>query len=217
MPIEVACQCGKRFAARDDLAGKTVACPACKQPLKIAPPRVNRPAAVPVAQPEPTGVGSILDEIGLQTDGRGIVCPKCRQYIAIGSTVCKNCHYNLQTASVQTQAERAPRHAGGGYDWKALRDRAPMIGSVVDEELTFSDIVLCGFFGGCMFIYGLILFFRGHAKGILIMLGSLIVPAFLILLYIIFKVVTATPVKQVRPPGAMRVAPPAIERLVDLA
>jgi hypothetical protein len=35
MPIKVQCACGKAFAAKDELAGKTVKCPACQKPLKI--------------------------------------------------------------------------------------------------------------------------------------------------------------------------------------
>lgn len=35
MPIRVTCQCGKSFAAPDNLAGKRVKCPACQQPLAI--------------------------------------------------------------------------------------------------------------------------------------------------------------------------------------
>ncbi len=193
MPIEVTCQCGKRFAARDDLAGKTVACPACKAPLKIAPPR---PMAVPV--PEPTGVGSILDEIGLRTDERGIVCPKCRNYIAIGTSVCRKCRYNLQTASVQGSepALAAPAKHDGGYDWSRLRKQEPTLGSVVDEELTATDMALCALFGCLVLPYGLILFLRGHSKGILIMLGSLMVPAILTLLYALFSFMTTVPPKK---------------------
>lgn len=35
MSIYVACSCGQAFGAPENLAGKTVACPACKQPLSI--------------------------------------------------------------------------------------------------------------------------------------------------------------------------------------
>ena len=34
MPIKVACQCGASFAAKDELAGKAVRCPKCKQPYQ---------------------------------------------------------------------------------------------------------------------------------------------------------------------------------------
>jgi hypothetical protein len=49
MPIKVQCACGKAFAAKDELAGKTVKCPGCQQPLKIpggsAAPADGKPAA----------------------------------------------------------------------------------------------------------------------------------------------------------------------------
>jgi hypothetical protein len=35
MSIAVRCHCGKTFKAKDKLAGKTVRCPACKEPLRI--------------------------------------------------------------------------------------------------------------------------------------------------------------------------------------
>ncbi|WP_254512566.1 DUF3592 domain-containing protein [Anatilimnocola floriformis] len=70
--IVVACQCGARFAARPELAGKTVACPQCKQPLTIgaagpktpsAQPARPQPAPQPVApQPAPLG-DSLWDDL----------------------------------------------------------------------------------------------------------------------------------------------------------
>lgn len=45
MPIRVACgKCQKQFAAPDRLAGKTVACPACKSPIQIAAPEPELPS-----------------------------------------------------------------------------------------------------------------------------------------------------------------------------
>lgn len=35
MPIVVKCQCGKKFKAKDKLAGRKVRCPACREPLRI--------------------------------------------------------------------------------------------------------------------------------------------------------------------------------------
>ena len=46
MPIKVQCACGKAFAAKDELAGKTVKCPSCQKPLKI-------PAAAPTTAKQP--------------------------------------------------------------------------------------------------------------------------------------------------------------------
>ncbi|NLS94092.1 MAG: hypothetical protein GXX96_18180 [Planctomycetaceae bacterium] len=39
MAIIVSCRCGRRFAARANLAGKTVNCPGCSQPLTIPLPQ----------------------------------------------------------------------------------------------------------------------------------------------------------------------------------
>jgi hypothetical protein len=50
MPIAVACQCGKRFQAKDELAGKRVKCPGCGNPL-----------AIPT--PQPAGGGNDLDDM----------------------------------------------------------------------------------------------------------------------------------------------------------
>jgi len=61
MPIKVQCACGKAFAAKDELAGKTVKCPSCQQALKIpggaapataaAKPAAKAPAATAAAKP----------------------------------------------------------------------------------------------------------------------------------------------------------------------
>src|SRR5688500_18342277 len=59
MPQTVTCSCGARFAAKDELAGKSVHCPKCKQLLSIPP-------AAPPPPPPTTGVEDILEEIGFQ-------------------------------------------------------------------------------------------------------------------------------------------------------
>lgn len=50
------CSCGARLAAKDELAGKSVHCPKCKQLLLIPP----------AAPPPTTGVEDILEETGFQ-------------------------------------------------------------------------------------------------------------------------------------------------------
>jgi uncharacterized protein YbaR (Trm112 family) len=47
MPIAAQCQCGAKFAAPDHLAGKSVACPKCKEPLKIPAQDAAQKAATP--------------------------------------------------------------------------------------------------------------------------------------------------------------------------
>src|SRR5438105_2547480 len=95
MPIKVQCACGKSLSAKDELAGKTVKCPGCQQPLKIpggaasaakvpAKPAAGKPAATPksssakpAANPAPapsrgasksaaTAANDLYDELGLQ-------------------------------------------------------------------------------------------------------------------------------------------------------
>lgn len=72
MSIVVTCACGQSFAAKEHLAGKIVACPSCKQPLKI-------PLASQTAAPEegffdagPADTGGGLDlgvDLGADTFG----------------------------------------------------------------------------------------------------------------------------------------------------
>src|SRR5688572_14554857 len=51
MSIPVTCQCGQRFAANDQLAGKTVKCPKCGGALYVAAPETVRFAPLPAADP----------------------------------------------------------------------------------------------------------------------------------------------------------------------
>jgi hypothetical protein len=44
MPIPVACECGRSFKAKDELAGMKVRCPVCKTPLRV--PKPESPADV---------------------------------------------------------------------------------------------------------------------------------------------------------------------------
>ncbi len=50
MPIPVGCQCGKRFQAKDELAGKRVKCPGCGNVLTIP-------------EPQPASVGGGIDDL----------------------------------------------------------------------------------------------------------------------------------------------------------
>lgn len=56
MTISVRCQCGKAFAARDELAGKRVKCPACGGVLQIPTPPA--PALAPLDD-DPLGLGGV--------------------------------------------------------------------------------------------------------------------------------------------------------------
>ncbi|TVS09120.1 MAG: hypothetical protein EA424_27785 [Planctomycetaceae bacterium] len=99
MPIKVACKCGQKFAAKDELAGKVVKCPKCEKPLKV--PAATKKAA-PVAAPAP-GSGSLadlLDEAGLTAkhdDYQGRHCPSCNSPLAENALLCVGCGLNLET------------------------------------------------------------------------------------------------------------------------
>jgi len=112
MTIKVACQCGASFGAKDEMAGRTVACPKCKQPLKIGPaaaPAASTPAAAP-APAASGGLSDLLDEAGFD-NVQGPRCPNCSKPVQPGATLCVSCGFNLQTgervagAVIQAQGE----------------------------------------------------------------------------------------------------------------
>jgi len=111
MPIKVTCQCGKSFAAKDELAGKAVKCPNCQKPLRI--PAANQPAtpaAAPKKQaPKPAAkqpaaapkrssdTDDVFDELGLQAPEAGArPCPGCGSALAENAVVCIHCGYNTK-------------------------------------------------------------------------------------------------------------------------
>jgi hypothetical protein len=140
MPIKVQCACGKAFAAKDELAGKTVKCPGCQKPLKIAgEPAAAKTAAKPANGPgaaaatpaaaktvagkpapakqpakaasPPPSTDSLFDEIGLAPPVEGTrPCPGCTEPLAIEAVVCVKCGYNTRLGRRMTTA----RSGGGG-------------------------------------------------------------------------------------------------------
>ncbi len=97
MTIKVVCQCGASFGAKDELAGRSVACPKCKQSLKIG-------ATPAPAAPVSKAMTDLLDEAGFD-DVQGPRCPKCTKPIQTGSLMCVSCGFNLQTGEVVEGAE----------------------------------------------------------------------------------------------------------------
>lgn len=90
MPIKVACQCGASFAAKDELAGKAVRCPKCKQPLKI-------PAAAPAPAPAATSaMDDLFDEVGIEKK-HGPTCPSCGAELKANAVMCIACGVNFET------------------------------------------------------------------------------------------------------------------------
>ncbi|MBC7855982.1 MAG: hypothetical protein IAF94_21345 [Pirellulaceae bacterium] len=98
MSIKVSCQCGKRFAAPPQLAGKSVNCPSCGSPMVIAAPAA-RPSAIaaqaapasPRVAPTATADGGIVVACRCgqqfkapnQLAGQQVPCPVCHQPILI--------------------------------------------------------------------------------------------------------------------------------------
>lgn len=123
MPIKIACKCGHSFAAKDELAGKVVKCPQCKNPVKI--PAASKKAAA-VAAPMAGGgsLADLLDEAGLtakQDDYQGRHCPSCNSPLAENALLCVGCGLNLETGKFikgsgaivsKTEAKKAEGHEG---------------------------------------------------------------------------------------------------------
>jgi len=63
MQIKVVCQCGQRFAAKDDLLGKRVRCPKCGSTLTICPTPAPDPNEKPSSVPPDSGF-SWPDDLG---------------------------------------------------------------------------------------------------------------------------------------------------------
>ncbi len=149
MPIKVQCACGKAFAAKDELAGKTVKCPACQQPLKIPGGSSAAPAAKPAAKPAaapakpaagaragaPTSsAGDLFDEIGLQAaapDTRP--CPGCTEPMPIAAVVCIKCGYNTRLGR---RMETVKVGGGGGPEGHGAvaTDLLNRAAQVMDED-----------------------------------------------------------------------------------
>jgi len=153
MPIKVQCACGKSFAAKDELAGKTVKCPACQQPLKIpgaspasapakpaAKPAAAKPAAKPAAaKPAPAapapGGGDLFDEIGLQAAAPDTVaCPGCTEPMPIAAVVCIKCGYNKNLGRRMQTMKMSGE--GGGHDGHGAvaQDLLNRAAQVIDED-----------------------------------------------------------------------------------
>ena len=91
MPIAVACQCGQRFQARDELAGKQAKCPKCGRILTIPSPQ---PKAPPRAT-SPAPLEDILEDAGLD-DVAKPRCPQCNEELKPGAVLCVHCGYDLK-------------------------------------------------------------------------------------------------------------------------
>lgn len=127
MPIRVACQCGKAFAAPDNLAGKAVKCPGCGQPLRIpggaAAPAPARPAA-PQPAPLSGGLADLLDEAGIAQHA-GPRCPQCEAPLAPTAVLCVKCGFHRQSGQrVYSEVKAGGKEIGHGDAASFLMARA---------------------------------------------------------------------------------------------
>ena len=137
MAIKVQCACGKAFAAKDELAGKSVKCPGCQKPLKIpggtapakAPAKPKAEAPAKPEKPAPVSTASdLFDEAGMRAAEKGTIpCPGCAEPLAQDAVICIKCGFNLklgrkmQTMKVGSESEV---HTGHGNVAQGLMDRA---------------------------------------------------------------------------------------------
>jgi hypothetical protein len=109
MPIKVACACGAAFAAKDELAGRTVACPKCKQPLTIPRPQA---AAVPAAPAAPHANAGLFDDLGLKARDTNVArCSSCGAEMAPNAIICIKCGFNTKLGR---RMETISMGGGGG-------------------------------------------------------------------------------------------------------
>ena len=132
MPIKVTCTCGAAFAAKDELAGKTVACPKCQQPLTIGggaapaqrPAVASRPAPAPQPAPD-LSAPSIFDEAGMKArQNTGHVCPSCFHAMKQGAILCVHCGYNMQLGRKLVAQVHGRGDAGHGESAEIALQRA---------------------------------------------------------------------------------------------
>ncbi|MEO1615108.1 MAG: hypothetical protein AAFV88_04610 [Planctomycetota bacterium] len=102
MPIPVQCQCGKRLAAKDQFAGKTLKCPQCGSAIKV-------PMAAAASSPLSNPMDELFDQEGF---GKNIaaVCPSCSAEMAANAVLCTQCGYN------KTTGEKMVGHRTPGVD-----------------------------------------------------------------------------------------------------
>lgn len=102
MPIKVNCpSCSASFKAKDELAGRRVKCPKCKQAITIPKPNLTPQVA--------GGYNPLLDLLedeDVRAVARGPVCGNCGMEVTPGSVICIDCGFNLETGSqLETEIE----------------------------------------------------------------------------------------------------------------
>ncbi len=111
MAIQATCgNCSQTFNARDELAGKRVKCPKCKERMVIpTASAAPRPAAVKSAARVLDPMEALLKEANVGEVSRGgPICPDCGAPISPGALICVDCGFNLETGKrLRTASENA--------------------------------------------------------------------------------------------------------------
>lgn len=102
MAIKVHCGgCGAGFQAKDELAGRRVKCPKCKQPITIKSAPTRQPAArQKAAATAHNPLLDLLDEQNVRSVARGPICENCAAELLPGAIVCVECGFNSETGKV---------------------------------------------------------------------------------------------------------------------
>lgn len=130
MPIPVQCGCGKRFAVKEELAGKAVKCPACQQPVSIPTQAAGKVGASATGTGQATGPTSLLDEVGLRSLAPGArPCPGCGAPLAAEAVLCIECGYNVKLGRrIQTiKVGAGEGHGGHGAVAADLLEKAAQV------------------------------------------------------------------------------------------
>ena len=118
MAIRATCGgCGSTFTARDELAGKKVKCPKCKErmviPAQKAAAKVGKTVSAPAPSVDP--MEALLQEanIGPVSSG-GPICPDCAAEITPGAVLCVECGFNFETGKKLRTTSKADGLADTG-------------------------------------------------------------------------------------------------------
>ena len=104
MAIKVRCgKCSAGFQAKDELAGRRVKCPKCKEPLVIQ--AVGQLSKSPSRQPAVVSAAhnpllDLLDEQNIRSVVRGPICENCASELSPNAVVCVECGFNVETGEM---------------------------------------------------------------------------------------------------------------------
>ena len=143
MPIKVQCACGAAFAAKDELAGRTVKCPKCQQPLAIpaagaAPIAAQAVAPARPAQgaaPAPHPGGDMFAEAGLHAMQAGMVpCPGCATPMPMQAIICIKCGYNKKLGRRMEVVKQSGGTAIGGGHSATVEETMDKAARSIEED-----------------------------------------------------------------------------------